>query len=67
MFWTLLDSLALWVSPERLIVRLAAWGIWQFARTADSKGFDDPIYKRNLQRLIDRNRQFEEARNERHS
>jgi hypothetical protein len=57
----------LWVSPERLIVRLAAWGIWQFARTADSKGFDDPIYKRNLQRLIDRNRQFEEARNERHS
>jgi hypothetical protein len=27
-------------------------------------GFDDPVYKKNLQRLIERNRQFEEARNE---
>jgi hypothetical protein len=29
--------------------------------------FDDPVYKKNLQRLIERNRQFEEERNERHS
>ena len=26
--------------------------------------FDDPVYKKNLQRLIARNRQFEEERNE---
>jgi len=32
-----------------------------------SKGFDDPVYKKNLQRLIERNRQFEEERNEPHS
>ena len=25
---------------------------------------DDPIYKKNLERLIERNRQFEEAENE---
>jgi len=25
-------------------------------------GFDDPVYKKNLQRLIERNRQFEETR-----
>ncbi|QIG98697.1 MULTISPECIES: hypothetical protein [unclassified Bradyrhizobium] len=24
-------------------------------------GFEDPVYKKNLQRLIERNRQFEEA------
>ena len=29
--------------------------------------FEDPVYKKNLQRLIERNRQFEEERNERHS
>jgi hypothetical protein len=29
--------------------------------------FDDPVYQKNLQRLIERNRQFEEERNDRHS
>ena len=28
---------------------------------------DDPVYKKNLQRLIEQNRQFEEERNEPHS
>jgi|HubBroStandDraft_2_1064218.scaffolds.fasta_scaffold671385_1 hypothetical protein len=32
-----------------------------------NSGFGDPVYKKNLQRLIERNRQFEEERNERHS
>jgi hypothetical protein len=36
-------------------------------RLERNSGIDDPIYKKNLQRLIERNRQFEEARNERHS
>ena len=37
------------------------------ATQTQNKGFDDPVYKKNLQRLIERNRQFEEERNERHS
>jgi hypothetical protein len=28
---------------------------------------NDPVYQKNLQRLIERNRQFEESRNEPHS
>jgi hypothetical protein len=45
-------------------------GVWQFAGSMENKGFDDPVYKKNLQRLIERNRQFEDARktrNEPHS
>ena len=33
-----------------------------FSGAMQNKGFDDPVYKTNLQRLIERNRQFEEAR-----
>ena len=40
---------------------------WSFSKAMENKGFDDPVYKKNLQRLIERNRQFEEERNERHS
>jgi hypothetical protein len=32
-----------------------------FARTMEAKGFEDPVYKKNVQRLIDRNRKLEEA------
>jgi len=39
-------------------------GISQFAGSMEDKVSDDPIYKKNLQRLIERNRQFEEAKNE---
>jgi hypothetical protein len=27
-------------------------------------GFDDPVYKENVRKLIERNRRFEEARND---
>jgi hypothetical protein len=37
-----------------------------FANAMKRKGTDDPVYKKNLQRLIERNRQFEEARKARH-
>jgi hypothetical protein len=33
-----------------------------FAETMQSKGVDDPVYKQNVQRLIERSRKFEEAR-----
>jgi hypothetical protein len=53
---------------------LAGLAVVKFVRTfsgaiqnGQRDGFDDPVYKKNLQRLIERNRQFEEERNERHS
>jgi hypothetical protein len=33
-----------------------------FADTMARKGFDDPAYKQNLQRLIERRRRFEESK-----
>jgi hypothetical protein len=33
-----------------------------FVRAMENKGSDDPVYKRNLQKLIERHRQFEDAR-----
>jgi len=77
--WTVLGTIAFVIAAAAwLIARDAlglstgflAWlfarGIWKFAGTMENKGFDDPIYKKNLQRLIERNRQFEEARKARH-
>jgi hypothetical protein len=55
------------INPEWFLGRLFARGIWQFAATIENKGLDDPVYKKNLQRLIDRNREFEEARNARNA
>jgi hypothetical protein len=53
-----------------VIVAPIEWLIWlltesfasPFAKAMESKGFDDPVYKKNLQRLIERNRRFEETR-----
>ena len=42
-----------------LMMVLIRSGIWQFAGVLQSKGFDNPVYKKNLQRLIERNRQLE--------
>jgi hypothetical protein len=80
MVWTILGTIALVVAIVAsslvldaigLSTGLFAWlfarGVWQFAGTMENKGSDDPVYKKNLQRLIERNRQFEEERNERHS
>jgi hypothetical protein len=53
-----------------VIVAPIEWLIWLFtesfvslfAQAMASKGFDDPVYKKNLQKLIERNRRFEETR-----
>jgi hypothetical protein len=37
-------------------------GIGQFAESMEGNVSDDPVYKKNLQRLIERNRDFEEAK-----
>ena len=80
MVWTVLGTIALvfatvaWLlvlGPIDRSIGLFGWlfarGIWQFAGSLENKGSDDPVYKKNLQRLIERNRQFEEERNGRHS
>ncbi len=39
------------------------WPIEHFFTKALSKsGLDDPVYKKNVQRLIERNRRFEESK-----
>jgi len=50
------------IAPDWFLARLFARGIWQFARAMENKGFDDTVYKTNLEMLIERNRSFEEAR-----
>jgi hypothetical protein len=44
------------------VVALISLFAWSFAGAMKNKVFDDPVYKKNLQMLIERNRQFEEAR-----
>jgi hypothetical protein len=62
-------NLLAWCFPDLLL----HWSLekkWAKSSAKDSRidpinkksGSDDPVYRRNLQRLIDRNRQFEEAR-----
>ena len=68
LFWVAIDPLGLGAEQ--------AWRAWQ-RNAANSQPWpydwknrvDDPVYKKNLQRLIERNREFEEAwkRNERPS
>jgi hypothetical protein len=80
MIWTVLGTIAFIAATVAYLLvldmigfstGLFAWlfahGIWKFAGTMENKGADDPVYKKNLQRLIERNRQFEEDRNSSHS
>jgi anaerobic C4-dicarboxylate transporter len=57
----MLDALTL---PTGLFGWLFVRRISQFAGSMEDKVSDDPVYKKNLQRLIERNREFEEAKNE---
>ena len=70
-FGTTLWVLGFILAPLEFVFGLAVVG---FVRTFSgvmqngvTNRFDDPVYKKNLQRLIERNCQFEEERNERHS
>jgi hypothetical protein len=64
-----LFELVFWSAPD-VLVHLAMRGSQRNAAHEQQwpydwkSRFDDPVYKKNLQRLIERNRQFEEARNE---
>ena len=59
------------LAPIEFLSWLAIVGFARSMSEATQNGvsnrFEDPVYKKNLQRLIERNRQFEEERNERHS
>jgi hypothetical protein len=70
--WLVLDIvLAPLASLAQFVLELGLASVfgftWLFSKAMENKGFDDPVYKKNLQRLIERNRKFEEERNERHS
>ena len=61
---------AIFAPFEFLVTMLSTVFEWSFTGTRQdgvTSRFEDPVYKNNLQRLIERNRQFEEERNERHS
>ena len=47
-----------WIGMTWLLGR----AIWLFAGAMTDKRVDDPVYKNNVERLIDRNRQFEDAK-----
>jgi hypothetical protein len=73
MIWTVLGTLALGVATIASLTVLDAigalstglfgWlfarGIGKFAESMEDNVSDDPVYKKNLQRLIERNREFE--------
>jgi hypothetical protein len=50
-----------WIAIVIVIV-LAQPSLRLFERTMTKSNFDDPVYKKNLRRLIERNRRFEETR-----
>jgi hypothetical protein len=47
--------------------KLFARLLWLGTGAMTEHHLDDPVYKKNMERLIERNRQFEEERNGRHS
>jgi hypothetical protein len=49
---------------EFLTAGLPNWFGSKAAEILNADYRDDPVYKQNLQRLIERNREFEEKRNE---
>jgi hypothetical protein len=58
LFWSLPDIMA-----QRVVRMFEEACSAEHPSSAPRKtGFDDPVYKRNLQRLIERNRQFKEAK-----
>jgi hypothetical protein len=61
-------TLLFWMAPElagRWIVRTYERGVRDAEHTPSAPrkaGFEDPVYQKNLQRLIERNRQFENSK-----
>ncbi|MEY9883808.1 hypothetical protein [Bradyrhizobium sp. CCBAU 51765] len=58
LFWSLPDIIA-WRLARALDGAQSAEHTFNAPRKT---GFNDPVYKKNLQRLIERNRQFEETK-----
>ena len=59
LLWTVAELPVYWlIGTREPSVRDAEHSLSEPRRT----GFEDPVYKKNLQRLIERNRQFEEAK-----
>jgi hypothetical protein len=61
MFRLLLEAL-LWAAPDvaaQLVARASTRGEGHIPSASPKRGFDDPVYKGNLERLIEHHRQFE--------
>jgi hypothetical protein len=69
-FWVINLLLVILAPVTFLVFGLAQCLAWLFVESTvslfagamENKGRDDPVYKKNLHRLIERNRRFEEAR-----
>jgi hypothetical protein len=46
---------------------LAAWFGMKWEESLSKDYSEDPVYKQNVQKLIERNREFEDAKNDSHS
>ncbi|GLR99420.1 MULTISPECIES: hypothetical protein [Bradyrhizobium] len=47
---------------EWKIEKLLAWLLWDGTGRITRSRLDDPVYKKNVQKLIERNRRFEESK-----
>ncbi|MDA9548558.1 hypothetical protein GPL17_04835 [Bradyrhizobium yuanmingense] len=42
--------------------KLLAWLLWDGTGRVTQSRLDDPVYKKNVQKLIERNRRFEDSK-----
>jgi hypothetical protein len=47
---------------EWKIEKLLAWLLWDGTGRITQNRLDDPVYKKNVQKLIERNRRFEDSK-----
>lgn len=47
---------------EWKIEKLLAWLLWGGTGRITQSRLDDPVYKKNVQKLIERNRRFEDSK-----
>jgi hypothetical protein len=65
LFAELAQLVVVWKFPrqfERVFAGLVTGSVGAFADAMANRSIDDPVYKKNLQRLIERNRSFEETK-----
>jgi hypothetical protein len=61
LFAELVQLVVVWKFPQQF-ERVFTGSVGAFADAMANRSIDDPVYKKNLQRLIERNSRFEETR-----